>query len=165
MIRGRLRNYSLKRCGTTVYSPARSPTSASRYSIAQRIEAPAVLSSGILLADENTIMSDIVTRYAKNPILTPAMILGANAVFNSSVARFANRYVGVFRVETRQGFQTLRVGWSEDGINNWKFDPDEVLVPADEPFKTYEEARYDPRITFIKEDNAYYICHASENRF
>jgi predicted GH43/DUF377 family glycosyl hydrolase len=106
-----------------------------------------------------------VLRYRGNPILTPEMIPGANAVFNSSVALFDNRYVGVFRVEKRQGFQSLRLAWSDDGITNWKFDPDEVLVPTEEPFITYEEARYDPRITFIKEDNAYYICHASENRF
>lgn len=110
-------------------------------------------------------MSDILRRYDENPILTPPMIPGANAVFNSAVARFQNRYVGVFRVEKRQGFQSLRVAWSDDGISNWKFDPDEILVPTEEPFITYEEARYDPRITFIEKDNAYYICHASENRF
>ena len=108
-------------------------------------------------------MSDIIQRHPTNPILTPEMIPGANAVFNSSVTRFGNRYVGVFRVEKRQGFQSLRVAWSEDGISNWKFDPDEVLVPTEEPFKTYEEARYDPRITQI--GDAYYICHASENRY
>jgi beta-1,2-mannobiose phosphorylase / 1,2-beta-oligomannan phosphorylase len=107
-------------------------------------------------------MAEIVQRYFGNPILTPDMIPGANAVFNSSVARFEDRYVGVFRVETRQGFQTLRLGWSSAGI---KFDltPEEILVPTQEPFVTYEEARYDPRITKI--DDAYYICHASENRF
>jgi len=110
-------------------------------------------------------MRDLIHRHPGNPILIPEMIPGANAVFNSSVARFENRYVGVFRVEKRQGFQSLRVAWSDDGITNWKFNPDEVLVPTEEPFVTYEEARYDPRITFIKEDNAYYICHASENRF
>src|SRR5438874_12711930 len=109
-------------------------------------------------------MPDIVQRYAKNPILTPDMIPGANAVFNSSVARFGGRYVGVFRVEKRQGFQSLRLGWSDDGI---KFDltENEILVPTEEPFKTYEEARYDPRITFIAEYDAYYICHASEDRY
>lgn len=107
-------------------------------------------------------MAEIVQRYFGNPILTADMIPGANAVFNSSVARFEDRYVGVFRVETRQGFQTLRLGWSSAGI---KFDltPEEILVPTQEPFVTYEQARYDPRITKI--DDAYYICHASENRF
>ena len=110
-------------------------------------------------------MNEILHRHPANPILTPDMIPGANAVFNSSVARFGKKYVGVFRVEKRQGFQSLRVAWSDDGITNWKFDPDEVLVPTEEPFITYEEARYDPRITYIKADDRYYICHASENRY
>jgi predicted GH43/DUF377 family glycosyl hydrolase len=108
-------------------------------------------------------MNDVVKRYPGNPILTPEMIPGANAVFNSSVVQFADRYVGVFRVERRAGFQSLRVAWSDDGVTGWKFDPDEVLVPTEEPFITYEEARYDPRITKIGGD--YYICHASENQF
>ena len=107
-------------------------------------------------------MAELVQRYVHNPILTPDMIPGANAVFNSSVVRFGDRYVGVFRVETRQGFQTLRVAWSDDGIK-FNFMPDEILVPTEAPFSTYEEARYDPRITRIGE--TYYICHASENRF
>ncbi len=107
-------------------------------------------------------MAELVQRYVHNPILTPDMIPGANAVFNSSVVRFGDRYVGVFRVETRQGFQTLRVAWSDDGIK-FNFTPDEILVPTEEPFSTYEEARYDPRITRI--GDTYYICHASENRF
>lgn len=108
-------------------------------------------------------MRDVVQRYAGNPILTPEMIPGANAVFNSAVARFGDGYVGVFRVEKRQGFQSLRVAWSDDGITGWRFDPDEVLVPTEEPFVTYEEARYDPRITQI--GDTYYVCHASENRY
>ena len=107
-------------------------------------------------------MADVIQRYANNPIFTPEMIPGANAVFNSAVARFGDRYVGVFRVEKRQGFQSLRLGWSGDGIK-FEITPDEILVPTEEPFITYEEARYDPRITKI--GDTYYICHASENRF
>src|SRR6476660_6052605 len=57
------------------------------------------------------IMNEVVKRYAGNPILTPEMIPGANAVFNSAVAKFGEKYVGVFRVEKREGFQSLRVAW------------------------------------------------------
>src|SRR3954470_19571648 len=103
-------------------------------------------------------MSDIIHRHPGNPIVTPEMIPGANAVFNSSVTRFGDQYVGVFRVEKRTGMQSLRVGWSADGINNWQFDFDEVLVPTEEPYLTYETARYDPRITYIASDDRYYIC-------
>jgi beta-1,2-mannobiose phosphorylase / 1,2-beta-oligomannan phosphorylase len=106
--------------------------------------------------------AEIVQRYPHNPILTPRMIPGANAVFNSSVIRFGDRYVGIFRVEARWGFQTLRVGWSDDGIH-FSLEDGEVLVPTNEPFTKYEEARYDPRITKI--DDTYYICHASESRY
>lgn len=107
-------------------------------------------------------MPEVIQRYHANPILTPDMIPGANAVFNSSVARFGEKYVGLFRVESRQGFQTLRVGWSDDGIK-FSIEDGEVLVPTEEPFTKYEEARYDPRITKI--DDMYYICHASESRY
>lgn len=107
-------------------------------------------------------MSDVVTRYAGNPILTPAMIPGANAVFNSAVVRFRERYVAVLRVESRQGYQTMRLAWSDDGI---RFDvmPEPILAPSEEPFLTYEEAIYDPRITRI--GDTYYICYAAENRY
>ncbi len=107
-------------------------------------------------------MSDVVTRYEGNPIITPAMIPGANAVFNSAVARFEDRYVAILRVESRQGYQTMRLAWSDDGIH-FDVTAEPILAPNDEPFLTYEEAIYDPRITRI--DDAYYICYAAENRY
>ena len=117
-------------------------------------------------------MNDIVTRYPGNPIITPAMIPGTNAVFNSAVVRFEDRlagrslgegrYAAILRVESKQGFQTMRMAWSDDGIH---FDvlPDPILAPTEEPFLTFEEAIYDPRITKI--GDTYYICYAAENRY
>ena len=107
-------------------------------------------------------MNDIIKRYPGNPIITPAMIPGANAVFNSAVVRFEDRYAAILRVESKQGFQTMRMAWSDDGIH---FDvlPEPILVPAEEPFLTFEEAIYDPRITKI--GDVYYICYAAENRY
>ena len=107
-------------------------------------------------------MDDIVTRYPGNPIITPAMIPGASAVFNSAVVRFEDRYAAILRVESKQGFQTMRMAWSDDGIH---FDvlPDPILAPTEEPFLTFEEAIYDPRITKI--GDTYYICYAAENRY
>jgi len=107
-------------------------------------------------------MSDIVTRYSGNPIITPAMIPGANAVFNSSVVQFEGRYAAILRVESRQGYQTMRLAWSDDGIH-FDVEPDPILAPEEEPFLTYEEAIYDPRITRI--GDTYYICYAAENRY
>ena len=107
-------------------------------------------------------MNDIVKRFEGNPIITPAMIPGANAVFNSAVVRFEDGYAAILRVESKQGFQTMRMAWSDDGIH---FDvlPDPILAPTEEPFVTFEEAIYDPRITKI--GDTYYICYAAENRY
>ena len=107
-------------------------------------------------------MSDVVARYPGNPIITPGMIPGANAVFNSAVIPFEGRFAAVLRVESRQGYQTMRQAWSDDGIH---FDvlPEPILTPTEEPFLTFEEAIYDPRITKI--GDVYYICYAAENRY
>ncbi|MDI6828441.1 MAG: glycoside hydrolase family 130 protein [Armatimonadota bacterium] len=107
-------------------------------------------------------MVEIIRRYEGNPIITPAMIPGANAVFNSAVHQFGDRYVAVLRVESRQGYQTMRLAWSDDGIR-FDIEPEPILVPTEEPFITYEEVIYDPRITKI--DDTYYICYAAENRY
>ncbi|MCL6518980.1 MAG: glycoside hydrolase family 130 protein [Armatimonadetes bacterium] len=107
-------------------------------------------------------MTEIIRRYSNNPIITPAMIPGANAVFNSAVHKFGDRYVAVLRVENRQGYQTMRLAWSDDGIH-FDIEPEPILMPTEEPFLTYEEAIYDPRITKI--DDTYYICYAAENRY
>ncbi|MCX6375631.1 MAG: glycoside hydrolase family 130 protein [Armatimonadetes bacterium] len=107
-------------------------------------------------------MSEIVHRFPGNPIITPAMIPGVNAVFNSAVVPFGDRYAAILRVESRQGYQTMRLAWSRDGIH-FEVDPDPILMPTGEPFLTYEEAIYDPRITKI--GDIYYICHAAENRY
>ena len=107
-------------------------------------------------------MEDVVKRYPGNPIITPEMIPGANAVFNSAVVRYGEKYAAILRVETKKGYQSMRVAWSDDGIH-FDVQPGEVLVPAEEPFLTYEEAIYDPRITQI--GDIYYICYAAENRY
>ncbi len=107
-------------------------------------------------------MTDVVKRYEGNPIISAQMIPGANAVFNSAVTRFEDRYAAVLRVESKHGFQTMRMAWSDDGIK-FNVEPGEIMAPTEEPYLTYEEAIYDPRITKIGDD--YFICYAAENRY
>ena len=106
---------------------------------------------------------DIIQRHPANPILTAADIPGgASSVFNSALIRHEGKIVALLRVEKRDGTQSIRYGESPDGLH---FDiTDEVLLlPEEEPFLTYEEAIYDPRITKI--GDTYYVTYASENRF
>ncbi|HUW82081.1 MAG TPA: glycoside hydrolase family 130 protein [Phycisphaerae bacterium] len=106
--------------------------------------------------------NDVITRYPGNPILTAKDIPGAHSVFNSGVAEYNGRYVMVMRVEIKTGQQTMQLAWSDDGIH-WDPEPHKVLEPTEEPYLTYEEANYDPRVT--KLGGTYYIMYCSENRF
>ncbi len=105
---------------------------------------------------------DIVERYEGNPILTPADIPGgANSVFNSAVAKYRGKYMGILRVEMRDGMTDLLLARSDDGI---KFEVlREILVPEQEPWLTYEGAWYDPRLTQI--GDTYYVAYCIENEF
>ena len=105
--------------------------------------------------------NEVIQRYEHNPILTAADVPGAHGVYNSGVCEYQGRYVMVMRVEAKTGLQEMRLAWSGDGIH-FKAERDKVLVPTEEPFLTYEEAIYDPRVTKI--DDTYYITYASENR-
>ena len=106
---------------------------------------------------------EIITRHPANPILTADDIPGgASSVFNSALVRHKGKIVALLRVEKRDGTQSIRYGESADGL---RFDiTDEVLLsPTAEPFLTYQEAIYDPRITRI--EGTYYVTYACENRF
>lgn len=106
--------------------------------------------------------NDVVQRYEGNPILTADDLVGAHAVFNSGVAEFEGRYVMVLRVEAKTGHQEMRLAWSDDGMT-WTAKNERVLVPTEEPYLTYLDACYDPRVTKI--GDTYYIMYAAENKY
>lgn len=106
-------------------------------------------------------LETLIQRHPENPILTADDIPGgASSVFNSALIRHGDKIVTLLRVEKRDGTQSIRYGESSDGL---KFDitADPMLVPTEEPWLTYEEANYDPRITKI--EDTYYVTYAAEN--
>jgi predicted GH43/DUF377 family glycosyl hydrolase len=106
---------------------------------------------------------EIIQRHPANPILTAGDIPGgASSVFNSALIRHEGKIITLLRVERRDGTQSIRYGESDDGIH-FRITDELMLVPAAEPWLTYEEAIYDPRITRI--EDTYYVTYASENRF
>lgn len=103
--------------------------------------------------------TELPKRHPRNPILTPADIPGgANSVFNSAAAKRGDN-MAVLRVERRDGLTDLLLAESADGIRFKVLR--EILVPEEEPWLTYEGARYDPRITRI--EDTYYIAYCIEN--
>lgn len=100
----------------------------------------------------------VFTRYEGNPIVTPAHLPGANSIFNSAVAPFGNRYVGVFRCDMTDFAPELHLGWSEDALD-WKIDPKPIAFESSDPEVNFCLG-YDPRVTEL--EGKYYITWCNE---
>ena len=109
--------------------------------------------------------SPLLTRYAKNPILTgrdfPAGS-GIKRVFNSGIIKDGDRYVMACRVE--DGALRNRI-WIAESSDGYRFTPrpsPAELAHGDAEFAEYTAGMYyDPRIT--KLDGAFYLMHAAHS--
>jgi len=102
---------------------------------------------------------EIITRYAKNPIITvDDLPCRSNSVFNSGCIKVDGRYIMMLRIEDVDGSQHFRMAYSHNGVD---FDISEqpVQLPPSEHEEHYELLCYDPRITPL--DGTYYICYAA----
>ena len=106
-----------------------------------------------------------VRRYPNNPVITPDMIpYNCRGVYNSSVAKYGDKYVMILRCEGYNFYNFFVLAESSNGIDNWKIG-DIVPLPEDEEYKKYARVQYDPRITKI--NDTYYVtycAHSSEAR-
>ncbi|CCQ96261.1 conserved hypothetical protein [[Clostridium] ultunense Esp] len=100
-----------------------------------------------------------VWRHSENPIIRRNPVKGVSRIFNSAVAPFDGKFVGVFRAETVNGRPHLHLGWSEDGLH-WKIDEERILF-VDEEGKPYQPRyAYDPRL--VKIEGSYYIIWCTD---
>lgn len=101
----------------------------------------------------------LVWRYPANPILGRRQIPCAQAVYNSAVVEFGDRYAGIFRADHMDGLPDLHAGWSSDGIR-WEIEGEPLAFD----FAGCEERKasygYDPRVTRIGDD--FFIAWCSE---
>ncbi len=106
----------------------------------------------------------LVTRYARNPILTKRDVpYPVETVHNAAVARVGSRYVMVFRAHLRSGRSILGIADSDDGFA-FRVRPEPFLTPAAEsPFTEAEEYGVeDPRITPL--GDRYYLTYSAYSR-
>ena len=107
-------------------------------------------------------IKELFTRHPSNPILTVNnWPYRANSVFNAAAVQLADCTLLLIRVEDRRGISHLCAARSEDGITNWKIDP-EPTFPAD--LKNHPEELWgveDPRITFVPESGEYLITYTA----
>src|SRR5690606_13971457 len=100
-------------------------------------------------------------RSTLNPILTiEDLPVPSNSVFNSGVIkRGPHDYLMVLRIEDLDRKQHFRMAQSEDGLR-WKVSETSVHFTGDEELKDYRAFYYDPRITYVAEDEMYYLNFA-----
>lgn len=88
----------------------------------------------------------LVQRYQGNPILSPDLMEGASAVFNSGVCLFGDRFAMLANIWNRDWSPAFHMAWSDDGMS-FSVCPE----PAVNPLATYpycaHEGIFDTRIT------------------
>lgn len=104
--------------------------------------------------------ADIVWRYDGNPVLGRRPLPNVLGIYNSAVAPFEDRFVGVFRTEDLTRFPRLHVGWSSDAID-WQIEPNQIEFESHvdkgltDPAVAIADYAYDPRVCWI--DDRYYV--------
>ena len=101
----------------------------------------------------------VVWRHLANPITDWNPTPSAARVYNSAVVPFEGEFVGVFRMDHKNGRAHLHFGRSKDALN-WEFE-DETINWVDADGNEAEPGyAYDPRV--VKVEDTYYILWCSE---
>jgi len=95
-----------------------------------------------------------VWRYSNNPIIQRNPIKGITRIFNSAVAKYKDKFVGVFRAETTDGTPHLHVGWSNNAIS-WDINEEKIHFLDEKGNSFQPRYSYDPRL--VKIEDTYYI--------
>ncbi|NGZ75336.1 glycoside hydrolase family 130 protein [Saccharibacillus alkalitolerans] len=100
-----------------------------------------------------------IWRHSANPIVPRNPAPGIARIFNSAVAPYEDRFVGVFRAETVNGRPHLSLGWSDDALS-WTFDerPIDFVDEEGRPFNP--GYAYDPRL--VQVEGVYYIIWCTD---
>ncbi|GIQ70510.1 glycosylase [Xylanibacillus composti] len=100
-----------------------------------------------------------VWRHSANPVIARNPVKGIARIFNSAVAPYEGKFVGVFRAETVNGRPHLHLGWSDDALH-WQIEEERIPF-VDESGKSYMPLyAYDPRL--VKVEDTYYIIWCTD---
>ncbi|KAA9005385.1 glycosylase [Paenibacillus spiritus] len=98
-------------------------------------------------------------RHSSNPVIKRNPAKDIARIFNSAVAPYEGRYIGVFRTETDTTRPHLRLGHSQDGLD-WKIEESPIQF-QDEAGNPYQPRyAYDPRL--VKVEDTYYIIWCTD---
>ncbi|MEE9466050.1 MAG: glycosidase [Candidatus Neomarinimicrobiota bacterium] len=105
----------------------------------------------------------LLTRHPGNPILTAAdWPYSVNTVFNPAATTLPDGTTLLLcRVEDRRGHSHLCPSRSQNGIDGWKIDTENRLMPAPVDYPEELWGIEDPRITYLPERDEYAVVYTS----
>jgi predicted GH43/DUF377 family glycosyl hydrolase len=109
---------------------------------------------------------ELFKRHPANPILCAASWpYPANSVFNPGATRLPNgETLLLVRVEDRRGVSHLTVARSDDGITDWRIDPEPTMLPQPEQCPEELWGIEDPRIVWLPELDRYAVTYTAYSR-
>ncbi|MCE5279151.1 MAG: glycosidase [Planctomycetaceae bacterium] len=107
-------------------------------------------------------MKDLFVRSEHNPILTVHDLpVDAEAVLNPGVTEQDGQVVLLLRVENANGFSSIHVARSLNGVTGWKIEK-EPLLRYGQPEWRYEKwGCEDPRVTWLEDQQSWFITYTA----
>ena len=104
----------------------------------------------------------IFHRAEENPILTAGDLpFRAAAVLNPGAAEHDGQVVLLARVEDLEGYSSLYVARSDNGITGWKIEPQPLLRRGEEGYDYETWGCEDARVTYMSEEGCWYITYVA----
>lgn len=110
-----------------------------------------------------TTNGELFQRYSGNPIITADdWPYPVNSVFNPGAIKLPHgETILLARVESRRGVSFLNIIRSDDGLTNWRIDPNPALIPEPDIFPEEIWGIEDPRIVHVPEMDQYAITYTA----
>ena len=106
----------------------------------------------------------IFRRAKENPILSARDLpFKAAAVLNPGAAEHNGEIVLLLRVEDVEGFSSIHVARSRDGVNVWRVEKEPLLRYGEEGWDYEEYGCEDARVTYVAEESCWYITYVASS--
>ncbi|GBD93298.1 beta-1,4-mannooligosaccharide phosphorylase [bacterium BMS3Abin05] len=107
-------------------------------------------------------MTELFTRYEKNPILKPEQWpYPVNTVFNAGAAKMNGETVLLVRVEDKTGISHLNTARSKNGISDWRISEKPSFAADPQNYPEEHWGVEDPRLTYLDEFGSYFIVYTA----
>ncbi len=106
--------------------------------------------------------TELFQRVDANPILTAGDVpYPANSVFNPGAAWIDGEAALLLRIEDMRGISMLHVARSPDGVTDWTFDAQPLLVPESDAHPEEIWGCEDPRLTWLDDEQEWAIAYTA----